>query len=114
MATRTIRFPERAGPRSIGENRVGTRDEPRLTGLCCLSTLRRYLGSLDRVGRVVRVVGFVNCAPGFTRPSEVLHGFADLMIELFGENGRHVRSAIGVAELYADIPVEVEALFKEA
>lgn len=86
----------------------------RLTGLCCLSTLRRYLGSLDRVGRVVRVVGFINCAPGFNRPSEVLHGFSDLMIEIFGENGRHVRSAIGVAELYADIPVEVEALFEEA
>ncbi|WP_420392302.1 RidA family protein [Acuticoccus sp.] len=86
----------------------------RLTGLCCLSTLRHYLGSLDRVTRVVRVVGFINCAPGFNRPSEVLHGFSDLMVEIFGENGRHVRSAIGVAELYADIPVEVEALFQEA
>jgi len=84
----------------------------RLTGLCCLSTLRHNLGTLNGVARVVRVVGFINCAPGFNRPSEVLHGFSDLMVEVFGPAGRHVRSAIGVAELYADIPVEVEALFE--
>jgi enamine deaminase RidA (YjgF/YER057c/UK114 family) len=86
----------------------------RLTGLCCLSTLRYNIGSLDRIARVVRVVGFINCAPGFNTPSDVLHGFSDLMVEVFGEAGRHVRSAIGVAELYADIPIEVEALFELA
>ena len=86
----------------------------RLTGLCCLSTLRTYLGDLDQVGRVVRVLGFINCAPGFNRPSEVLNGFSDLMIEVFGDAGRHTRSAIGVAELYADMPIEVEALFELA
>ena len=84
----------------------------RLTGLCCLATLRNHLGTLDGVTRVVRVVGFINCAPGFNTPSEVLHGFSDLMVEIFGEAGRHTRSAIGVAELYADIPIEVEALFE--
>lgn len=84
----------------------------RLAGLCCLSTIRHNLGTLNGVARVVRVVGFINCAPGFNRPSEVLHGFSDLMVEVFGPAGRHVRSAIGVAELYADIPVEVEALFE--
>jgi enamine deaminase RidA (YjgF/YER057c/UK114 family) len=84
----------------------------RLTGLCCLSTLRTYLGTLDTVTRVVRVVGFINCGPGFNTPSGVLHGFSDLMIDIFGEAGRHVRSAIGVAELYADIPLEIEALFE--
>lgn len=89
-------------------------DAARLTGLCCLSTLRNNIGSLDRVRRVVRVVGFINCAPGFNTPSDVLHGFSDLMVEVFGEAGRHVRSAIGVAELYADIPIEVEALFEVA
>ena len=62
----------------------------------------------------MRVVGFINCAPGFNTPSEVLHGFSDLMMDIFGDAGRHVRSAIGVAELYADIPVEVEALFEVA
>jgi enamine deaminase RidA (YjgF/YER057c/UK114 family) len=86
----------------------------RLTGLCCLSTLRAYLGDLDQVSRVVRVVGFINCAPGFNTPSDVLHGFSDLMVDVFGEAGRHTRSAIGVAELYADIPIEVEALFEVA
>ena len=86
----------------------------RLAGLACLGTLRGHLGSLDRVTRVVRVVGFVNCAPGFNTPSNVMHGFSDLMVEVFGEIGRHTRSAIGVAELYADMPVEVEALFEVA
>lgn len=86
----------------------------RLTGLCCLSTLRTYLGSLDGVMRVVRVLGFINCAPGFNAPSNVLNGFSDLMIEVFGDAGRHTRSAIGVAELYADMPLEVEALFELA
>ena len=85
-----------------------------MTGLCCLSTLRTYLGSLDGVTRVVRVLGFINCAPGFNTPSNVLNGFSDLMIEVFGEAGRHTRSAIGVAELYADMPLEVEALFELA
>lgn len=90
------------------------RDAARLAGLCCLSTLRAYLGSLNPVVRVVRVIGFINCAPGFNTPSDVLHGFSDLMIEVFGDAGRHTRSAIGVAELYADIPVEIEALFEVA
>lgn len=84
----------------------------RLTALCCLSTLRAYLGDLDQVTRVVRVLGFVNCAPGFNTPSNVLNGFSDVMVDIFGEAGRHTRSAIGVAELYADMPIEVEALFE--
>lgn len=87
-------------------------DAARLTGLCVLSTVRFYLGSLDPIVRVVRVLGFINCAPGFNTPPPVLNGFSDLMIEVFGEGGRHTRSAIGVAELYADIPIEVEALFE--
>lgn len=96
------------GALSIAEGR----EAARLAGLCTLSTLRTYLGTLDPVVRVVRVLGFINCAPGFNTPSDVLHGFSDLMIEVFGEAGRHTRSAIGVAELYADMPIEVEALFE--
>ena len=84
----------------------------RLAGLACLGTLRGNIGDLDRVTRVVRVLGFVNCAPGFNTPSLVIHGFSDLMVEVFGEIGRHTRSSIGIAELYADMPVEVEALFE--
>ena len=64
------------------------------------------------MARVVRVLGFINCAPGFNTPSDVLNGFSDLMIEVFGDDGRHTRSAIGVAELYADMPIEVEVLFE--
>ncbi|UPY36281.1 RidA family protein [Sediminicoccus sp. KRV36] len=90
------------------------REAARLAGLCTLSTLRTYLGDLNSITRVVRVVGFINCAPGFNTPSDVLHGFSDLMVDVFGEGGRHTRSAIGVAELYADIPIEVEALFEVA
>ena len=86
----------------------------RLAGLACLGTLRGNIGSLDRVTRVVRVLGFINCAPGYNTPSLVMHGFSDLMVEVFGEIGRHTRSSIGVAELYADMPVEVEALFEVA
>src|SRR3712207_9425914 len=84
------------------------RESARLTGLCCLATLRAYLGTLDPVVRVVRVFGFVNCAPGFNRPSEVLDGFSDLMVAVFGEARRHTRFAIGLAELYAGIPVGAE------
>lgn len=84
----------------------------RLTALACLGTLRGHLGTLDRVVRVVRVLGFINCAPGFNSPSNVLNGFSDVMLDVFGEAGRHTRSAIGVAELYSDIPIEVEALFE--
>lgn len=86
----------------------------RLAALACLATLRGNIGSLDRVTRVVRVLGFINCAPGYNTPSLVMHGFSDLMVEVFGEIGRHTRSSIGVAELYADMPVEVEALFEVA
>jgi enamine deaminase RidA (YjgF/YER057c/UK114 family) len=84
----------------------------RETGLYILGTLRGCIGSLDRVVRVVHAIGFINCAPGFNTPSLVLNGFSDLMVEIFGEIGRHTRSAIGVAELYRDIPVEIEALFE--
>lgn len=90
------------------------REAARLAGLCTLATLRTYLGDLNSITRVVRVIGFINCAPGFNTPSDVLHGFSDLMVDVFGEGGRHTRSAIGVAELYADIPIEVEALFEVA
>jgi len=86
----------------------------RMTALACLGTLRHHIGSLDKVTRVVRVLGFVNCAPGFNTPSLVMNGFSDLMLDIFGEIGRHTRSSIGVAELYADMPVEVEALFEVA
>ena len=82
----------------------------RLTGLNLLATLRAEIGSLDRVRRVVKALGMVNCSPGFNRMPEVINGFSDLMVEVFGDAGRHARSAVGMAELPFDIPVEIELI----
>jgi enamine deaminase RidA (YjgF/YER057c/UK114 family) len=81
----------------------------RLTGLAILGSLQRALGDLDRIGAWTRVFGMVNSAPGFHRQPEVINGFSDLILELFGsEVGAHARSAVGMAELPFDIPVEIE------
>jgi enamine deaminase RidA (YjgF/YER057c/UK114 family) len=68
------------------------------------------LGDLDRVTGWIKVLGFVNAVPGFSITPPVINGFSDLILELWGEAGGHARSAIGVAELPFDIPVEVEAI----
>lgn len=86
----------------------------RQTGLSILASLRHELGSLDRVQSWVRALGFVNCSPGFTRTPPVLDGFTELVLELWGDAGRHARSAIGVAELPFDISVEIEAVVRIA
>jgi len=81
----------------------------RLTGLAILGSLKRELGDLDRIGAWTRVFGMVNSAPGFNRQPAVINGFTDLVIEVFGrEKGAHARSAVGMAELPFDIPVEIE------
>jgi enamine deaminase RidA (YjgF/YER057c/UK114 family) len=85
-------------------------DAARLTCLSILASLERELGDLDRVTGWVKVLGLVNCAPGFSATPGVVNGFSDLVLELWGDAGRHARSAIGVAELPFDIPVEVEAI----
>jgi enamine deaminase RidA (YjgF/YER057c/UK114 family) len=81
----------------------------RLTALSVLGSLARELGDLDRVVAWVRVFGMVNSAPGFAAQPAVVNGFSDLVLELFGEAGAHARSAVGMAELPFDLPVEVEA-----
>lgn len=82
----------------------------RLTALAMLSSLQQELGDLDRIKSWVRVFGMVNCAPGFRATPGVINGFSDLILSVFGpERGQHSRSAIGVAELPFDIPVEIEA-----
>ena len=81
----------------------------KLTGLAILGSLQRALGDLDRITQWVRVFGMVNCAPGFNRTPAVINGFSDLILELYGpEAGAHARSAVGMAELPFDIPVEIE------
>jgi enamine deaminase RidA (YjgF/YER057c/UK114 family) len=80
----------------------------RLATLNALAVLRAELGDLDRVRRVVRVFGAVNSAPGFNRQPQVVNGASDLLVEVFGEAGRHARTAVGVSELPMDSAVEVE------
>ena len=81
----------------------------RLTALSILGSLQRALGDLDRIAAWTRVFGMVNSAPGFNRQPSVINGFSDLVLELFGaEIGAHSRSAVGLAELPFDIPVEIE------
>ena len=79
-----------------------------MTGLSILATLQAELGDLDRIERMVRVFGMVNRAPGFNRTRAVIDGCSDLLVELFGEAGRHTRAAVGMAELPLDIAVEIE------
>ena len=82
----------------------------RLTALAILASLERELGDLDRVSAWLRVFGMVNSAPGFDRQPNVINGFSDLILELYGpEAGDHARSAVGMAELPLGIPVEIEA-----
>ena len=71
-----------------------------------LSNLKHEIGDLDRVERIVRLIGYVNSAPGFTYQPKVINGASELLIELWGEKGRHARAALSVNELWADTPVE--------
>jgi enamine deaminase RidA (YjgF/YER057c/UK114 family) len=81
----------------------------RLTALSILGSLQREIGDLDRVARWVRVFGMVNSAPGFNQQPSVINGFSDLILELFGpQAGAHARSAVGMAELPFNLPVEIE------
>jgi enamine deaminase RidA (YjgF/YER057c/UK114 family) len=85
----------------------------REVGLNLLATTRNALGSLDKVKRVVKVLGMVNSAPGFGDQPKVMNGFSDLMVEVFGEAvGKHARSAVGMAELPLGIPVEIEMVLE--
>ena len=85
----------------------------RSVGLNLLATARANLGSLDKVKRIVKVLGMVNSAPGFTDQPKVINGFSDLMVEVFGEAiGKHARSAVGMAELPFNIPVEIEMILE--
>jgi len=77
-----------------------------------LSMAKTMLGELSRVKRVVKVLGMVNSAPGFADQPKVMHGFSELMLEVFGERGIHARSAVGMQGLPGNAPIEVEAIFE--
>jgi enamine deaminase RidA (YjgF/YER057c/UK114 family) len=82
----------------------------RSTGLALLAVMRSELGSLDRVRRVVKLLGMVNAVPEFTDQPKVINGCSDLLVEVFGERGRHARSAVGMGSLPNGIPVEIEVI----
>ena len=84
----------------------------RQTGLAILATVRSHLGSLDKVVRLVKVLGMVNSTADFTEHPKVINGFSDLMVEVFGEPGKGARSAVGMGSLPGNIAVEVEAIFE--
>ena len=93
-------------------------DAQQAAKLCALNILAHAKtacgGDLDRVKRVLRLGGFVNCTPEFTQMPQVVNGASDLMVELFGDAGKHARAAVGVASLPLGVAVEVEAMFEIA
>ena len=105
----------------IAEGLVGSDVDPEVAKDCArqsainaLAAAQSVIGSLDRVTRVVKVVGFVASAPGFTGQPAVINGASELLLEVFGEAGRHARSAVGVAGLPINAPVEVEMVLEVA
>lgn len=91
---------------TLEEGKVAARN----TGLNLLAALKAEIGDLDKVKRIVKVLGMVNCPSDFTQQPQVINGFSDLMVEVFGEKGKHARSAVGVGSLPSNIPVEIEMI----
>jgi enamine deaminase RidA (YjgF/YER057c/UK114 family) len=105
------------GDRPLAAGRVGAEltveeayEAARATALSMLASLKRELGDLDRVTAWIKALGFVRCAEGFDATPAVINGFSDLILEIWGEDGRHARSAIGAGQLPFGMPVEVEAV----
>jgi len=105
------------GTRQLAKGSVGAEvsveqayDAARATALSMLASLEQELGDLDRVTGWVKVLGFVKCGEGFDVTPAVINGFSELILELWGDAGRHARSAIGAGELPFGMPVEVEAV----
>jgi enamine deaminase RidA (YjgF/YER057c/UK114 family) len=108
------------GPRSQGQyitGKVGrdlsseqAYEAAKVVMLNCLASVKRELGDLDRVKRVVKLLGMVNCTEDFTEHPKVINGGSDLLVALYGEQGRHARSAVGMQQLPMNIPVEIEMI----
>lgn len=82
----------------------------RLVGISLLSSLKREIGNLNKVKRIVKVTGFVNAVPSFENHPQVMNGFSDLMVQVFGESGKHARSSVGMGSLPSNIAVEIEMI----
>lgn len=102
------------GKLGAGVEVAAGREAARICALNLLAQARAALGSLDRIRRVVKLTGFVACAPAFVDQPAVMNGCSDLLVEVLGESGRHARSAVGVPSLPLDAAVEVEAIFEIA
>lgn len=79
-----------------------------ITALNLISKIKETIGDLESIDRIVRLTGYINCAPDFTQLSPVMDGASDLLVELFGESGRHVRTVLGVSSLPLNLPLEIE------
>lgn len=86
------------------------KDAARLTGISLLSTLKAEIGDLNKVKRIVKVLGMVNAVATFEQHPQVINGCSDLMVQVFGENGKHARSAVGMGSLPMNIAVEIEMI----
>ena len=96
----------------VGSNLTSleAKEADRLVGISLLSTLKAQIGDLNKVKRVVKVLALVNSEPWYTDHPQVVNGFSDLMVEVFGESGKHARSSVGVGSLPGNIPVEIEMI----
>lgn len=86
------------------------RDAARMATISALGTIREHLGSLDAVAGIVKVLGFVQCAPGFSATGPVIDGCSELLVQVFGPAGVHARSAVGASILPRDMAVEIEMI----
>ena len=118
VRTGNLLFLSGHGPeKSIPSGKVGkdlTLEEgyeaAKSTALCLISTMKNTIGDLDKVKRVVKLVGFVNCSGDFTDQPKVVNGASDLFVEVFGDRGKHARAAVGMYQLPGGIPVEIEII----
>lgn len=86
------------------------KDAARLTAISLLSTLKAEIGDLNKVKRIVKVLGMVNAVPTFEQHPQVINGCSDLLVQVFGDNGKHARSAVGMCSLPKNIAVEIEMI----
>jgi enamine deaminase RidA (YjgF/YER057c/UK114 family) len=89
-------------------------DAAKIVMLNCLASVKSTLGDLDQVKRIVKLLGMVNCTEDFTEQPKVINGASDLLVALYGEAGRHARSAVGMQQLPMNIPVEIEMIVEVA
>ncbi len=122
VRTGNLLFLSGHGPQShIPKGKVGKEltleegyEAAKNTALCLLSTMKNTIGDLDKVQRVVKLTGFVNCSEDFKDQPKVINGASDLFVAIFGDKGKHARAAVGMYQLPGGIPVEIEVVVEVA